>query len=325
MAVTFIQSKRDREISRHIHRLFWRANWIDKTGLISGYMSRIIAFAAYHVAIPLVSAYAIQAIIERRPDRVNQYIFWLLALSLVYCVFFTLGQLMISRNAIKSLRYIQEAVFKNFLNKDYEFYNNAYIGTLGAQAARLRDAANGYGEIVIMLVPKQATIIIASVAVIASQSLLLAIITFIAMFLVLVFTFASSSWRLKFRRQVSEASSTVAGQIGDALTHAAAVKSFASETYEEKRVERSLEPWGRAQYRSWMAAVPADNGRLMLAAITTAVLLIISARLYENGALSITIIVLIQLYVIKLIAATLDIADIVKRYEEVMGAAYEPM
>jgi len=52
--------KRDRAITREIHRLFWRANWQDPFNLIFSYISRMTAIAAYNVFIPLVTAYAIQ-------------------------------------------------------------------------------------------------------------------------------------------------------------------------------------------------------------------------------------------------------------------------
>lgn len=325
MAVNYTQVKRDKEITREIHRLIWRAHWLDKFGLITGIISRIIAFSSYHVLIPLVTALAIQTVIEEDLTALNRYLWLLMLFSAIYAVFYTIGQYMISRSAVKALIYIQQTVFSNFITKDHEFFNNNYIGALGAQAIRLRDASSSYGEITIYLIPRHLTIIIASIVVIGTQSLLLALITLVSMIIVLAFTMLSSSWRLKFRRLVSHAGSVVSGQIGDVLTHAEAVKSFAAEGYEERRLKKPLEKWGKAQHKSWIAAVPSDNGRLLLASITTAVLLFASARLYVAGELSISIVLLIQLYVIKLVAATMDIADTLKRYEEVMGAAYEPV
>lgn len=325
MSVNFNQYNRDKHITREIHRLFWRGFFLSKTSLVIGYAGRVLAFGVYHVLLPLISAYAIEAILTNDIARVNAYAMWIVVLAVVFCICFTLGQVLIARLGIKAHEYVQNAVYASFLDKDYEFYNDSYIGSLGAQAARLRDACNSYGEVVTMSIPRQATVVIASVAVIAWHSVLLAAVTLAAMFVVLSFTILTSTWRLKFRRRVSEASSYVASQISDALTHAQAVKSFASEDDEKQRLLKPLQKLGQAQYASWMSAVPADNGRMILASITTAVLLILTARLYHQQSISITIVILIQLYVVKLIGATLDIAEIVKRYEEIMGAAYEPV
>lgn len=319
------EKQRDQKITREIHRLFWSGNLVDKKTLIISYMGRIPAVAAYNIFIPLVSAYAIQAIINRQFDEVAKYAWWVIGLSLVYCIMWSIAGVAVSRNAIRGSEYVQQRVFSSFLHKDYDFFSNAFFGSLGAQAARIRDAFNTYGEMMTLSIPKQATIVLAGIAVIAYYSALLALVTIVIMIFVLSFTVWSSSWRLRFRRRTSEASSVVAGDIGDALTHGTTVKSFAAEDLELDRMNKSVKLWSREQFRSWVSALPADNGRMILAAIATALLLVLSANLYKNGEISITIVILIQLYVVKLVASTLDIAEIVKRYEEVMGAAYQPV
>lgn len=314
-------TQRDKHITRQIHKLFWEANFIDKKNLILTYFTRIPATAASNVFIPLVSAYGIQAIIDGRYGEVNKYALWVLLLAAFYCVFWSIGGVAISRQAITASKYIQNKIFANFMSKDYDFYTNAYFGSLGAQAARIRDAFNMYGEIVTLSLPRQITIVTAGVAIIAYHSLMLAIVTLVAMLFVLSYTILTSSWRLKFRRKTSEASSEVAGHIGDSLTHGVAVKSFGMENWEMKRLQKPLDRWGREQYRTWVTFVPADTGRTMLAAITTGILLIYSAKLYQQGTISITIVILIQLYVVRLVASTLEIAEMIKRYEEAMGHA----
>ncbi len=318
-------TRRDKHITRQIHRLFWRGNLQDKTALIVAYVGRIIAVALYNVFIPLISAYAIQTILRQRYHEVTTYAIWIVVLSIAYSISWSTSGTFISRNAIRGSRYIQHRIFENFLQKDYEFFSNSYFGSLGAQASRVRDAFNGYGELVTLSIPKQATIVLASIGVIAYQSALLATVTVVMMICILSFTLWSSSWRLKYRRQVGEASSAIAADIGDALTHGTTVKSFAMETYETDHLQPSMDKWATAQYNSWISSLPADNGRMVLAAIATGILLVLSARLYEHHAISITIVILIQLYVVKLVGSTLDIAELVKRYEEVMGMAYEPV
>ncbi|HTH72107.1 MAG TPA: ABC transporter ATP-binding protein [Candidatus Pristimantibacillus sp.] len=319
------ERQRDKHITREIHRLFWTGNFLDKWMLFFSYLGRMPAVAAYNILIPLFSAYAIQAILNHQFDRVTTYAWWVIGLSLFYCFMWSLAGVTVSRNAITGSEYVQRKVFSNYLQKDYDFFSNAYFGSLGAQASRIRDAYNGYGELMTLAIPKQATIVVGGIIVIWYHSAVLALVTLAAMAFVLSFTILSSSWRLKFRRRTSEASSEVAGHIGDALTHGTTVKSFAMEGFEEQRLQKSIKLWSREQYRSWVSALPADNGRMLLAAVTTAILLVLSAKLYQRGSVDIMIVILIQLYVVKLVASTLDIAEIVKRYEEVMGSAYQPV
>ena len=319
------ENQRDRAVLRQVHHLFWRANWQSKWTLIACYLTRIPATVAYTSLIPLVSAWAVQAILARQFNRVPIYALGVVLLSLVYVVLWAGGGVVISKNAITGSRYIQGKVFHNFLHKDYDFYSNTFFGSIGAQATRLRDAYNGYGEIVTLAIPKQLTIVLGGITIIAYHSLFLAGLTLLAMVFVLSFTLWSSSWRLQFRRRLSQASSVIAGEVGDALSHGATVKSFALEDFEARRLDQSMNAWSKAQFRSWLSALPADAGRMVLAAMTTAALLLVSAHLYQHGNISITMVVLVQLYVIRLVTSTLDIAELVKRVEEVMGAAYEPV
>ena len=221
--------------------------------------------------------------------------------------------------------YLQHTVFANYLQKDYEFYSNSYFGALGAQATRLRETLNEYNHVFTLNGMRQLVVVGGGIVVIGFQSMLLAVVTLGLMVAVLSYTLWSGAWRLKYRRALSEAGSELAGMIGDALSHGSTVKSFAAEAYEEKRMEKVIRPWAHKQWLSWLTSIPADVGRAILAAAAICILLMMTARLYQQEAISIAMVALIQLYVIKMIAATQDIAELIKSYETVMGAAYQPV
>ena len=316
---------RDRETARYTHRLFWQANWVDKWGLIFCYLTRVPANILYNVLIPVEIAYGIQAIVLGHFNAVSGYALRVFLFSIGYAILWTIGGFAVSHNAIAGSEYLQRRVFANYLNKDYDFYSNTYYGALSTQANRIRDAFNEYGAMVTLTVPKQLTIVIAGVVIIGYHSALLAGITILTVASILAFTLWSSAWRLKYRRLMSEASSELAGTIGDALSHGSTVKSFAAETTEANRLESTLKKWSKAQYNSWISSLPADGGRMILAAIATAVLLIFTSRLYQEHVISIAIVALAQLYVVKMVSVTQDIAEIIKSYEQIMSGAYQPV
>jgi ATP-binding cassette subfamily B protein len=316
---------RDRKVMREIHRLFWQANWVNKWSLIGNYFTRIPAQVIYNVLIPVQIAYGIQAIVLRHFSIVPSYAWHVFFLSLGYVVLWDIGGVTISHNAIVGSKWLYRKVFRNYLDKDYDFYSNTYFGALSAQTAGMRDAFNQYGQLVTLSIPKQLTIIIASVIIIGYHSLLLAGISLLTVGAILAFTLWSGSWRLKYRRFTSETGSVVSGVIGDALSHGTTVKSFASEDREALRLEQSVNAWAKAQYDSWVSSLPSDAGRMVLAAIATAVLLVFTSRLYEHHAISIAIVALAQLYVVKMVSVTQDIAEIIKEYEAVMSGAYQPV
>jgi ATP-binding cassette subfamily B protein len=315
--------RRDRAVTRYIHRLFWQGNVADARGLIICYVTRVPAMIIYNVLIPLVIAYGIQAIVTRDFGSVDTYAWLVMACALAYSVLWAIGGVTICQNAIAGCDYVQRKVFANYLYKDYEFYSNTYLGALGAQAVRMRDAFNEYNGLMVLHGPKQVVIVIAGVVIIGLQSVLLALVTLLCMSAVLSYTILSSRWRLRFRRKLSEASSELAGVIGDALGQGATVKSFATEAHEERRLGKAFKPWAQAQYRSWLSSIPADVGRMMLAAVTITILLLLTARMYQDNSISIATVALVQLYVIRMITATQDIAELIKTYETTMGGAYQ--
>jgi ATP-binding cassette subfamily B protein len=317
--------KRDREVTRAIHRLYRRADLVDWKALVLWAFTRLPAHVLYDIIIPIQVAYGVQAIVTRQFDQAPHYAWNIFLLAVGYCVLWVVGGLAIIRNAKFGAMYVQRTAFSNYLEKDYEFYSDAYFGALGDQATRLRDALNEYNHVFLNDATRYSIIIGAGVLIIGSHSLLLAGVTLLAMSAVLSYTLLSGAWRLKSRRQLSEANSTLAGMIGDALSHGPTVKSFAAEDYERRHLEPSLREWGHRRWASWATSIPAEAGQAFLAALTICLILIFTARLYQQGSISIAIVTLIQLYVIKMITATQDIAGVIKSYEAAMAAAYHPL
>jgi ATP-binding cassette subfamily B protein len=316
-------TKRDRETAKATHKLFRSAWWQDKPDFIIWVLTRPAALLVYNVLIPFQVAYGLQAIITKQFNKVSHYALSVLILGVIYCVLWGVGGVAIVRNAKKGAEYIQRTVFANYLSKDYEFLSNTYLGTLGSQATRLREALDEYDQIIFNGFTKQAIIVVVSISIIAYQSPILAIATITVLAFIMGFTITITRWRIKYRRMLSEANSETAGVISDALGHGVTVKSFAAEDYEQKRLDHSLKKLTNAQYWSWMTSIPADLGTTLLASFATFLLLIMTSRLYENGKISIAVVVLVQLYVIKLVMATQDIAALIKSYESTMSVAHQ--
>ena len=317
--------QRDKHITRQIHRLFWQGNLANKKTFTLWLLNRPLAIFVYNILIPIQIAFCLQAIITQHFERVGHYAIMIIVLSLVYCVLWGLGGKAICRNGAIGAAYIQRRVFANYLQKDYEFYNSTYLGALSAQAVRMRDAFNEYNQVMLNVGPIQVIVVISSIVVIALNSWMLALVTLFGMGLVLGFTIGSSRWRLRYRRELGEAGSELAGVVGDALGQATVVKSFASEGYEGKRLDKSLAKWSERQYMSWLSSVPSDMGRMFLAACVMAVLLLMTSRLYQDHRISIAIVALVQLYVVRLVTMTQSIADSIKTLETSIAGAYESM
>src|SRR5690606_34186600 len=122
MSVGF--TKNDKKISRDIHKLFWRANLVDKLDLILWVFLRPPALLISNILIPFVVAYGLQAIINKDFIAVTQYAWQIFWLGIAYVVLWGLGGVVICRNGKLATEFIQKEVFTNYLEKDYEFYSN---------------------------------------------------------------------------------------------------------------------------------------------------------------------------------------------------------
>lgn len=322
MSSKFIQ--RDGSVSREIHKLYFSAMWKNKTYFLLSFLI-IPAFFILYVYIPLQVAYALQAIFTKDFDGVNEYITKIAIAGIFQVVIHGLANYGMNRNGVESCNYIQKKIFANYLDKDYEFYSNQYVGSLGAQSAQIRESCSAYIDLVITKFSKSLTIVIGGLFVIFINSIPLALITLFCMFAILGFTFATSKLRLRYRREVSEAASNLSGVLADALGNGATVKSFANEKYEEKFLDKALAKWKIVQLKSWDSYIPTNTGRNILNFVTLVVLIAVAAKLYKDGTIGMAIVILIQLYMIRLIATVIEIAELVKNYETLMSTSHEAM
>jgi ATP-binding cassette, subfamily B, bacterial len=315
--------QRDKEVTRAVHRLFWDAMFQSKVKMVVCIGLHCVIFFLNHIYIPLVVAYGLAAIIKNDFQSVPNYA-WTIAIASVSAnVLMLIATWAFNRNGVMGASYVQRRVFTNYLNKDYDFFANNYIGALGAQAARLRDGFIEYNRLVLFEAPRVITIIVTGLAVIAFNSLVLALITLGCITLIFGYSYGVGLFRLKYRRLVSEASNDLAGVLGDALSQGTTVKSFANESYETTRLDVAINKWANVQSKHWDLFGPSNFGRNMTLTITTVILLIVSAQLYQQGKISIAIIALIQIYVIKLVNTSVDLGDMIKLNESIMSTCYK--
>ncbi len=315
--------QRDREVSLHIHRLFFKSWMQDKKNFILWAILRPSALLVYHVLIPFQVAYALQAILTRNFAAVPQYAYGVLWLSLLFAVLWAVGGVAICYNGERGQIFIQTYIFDNYISKDYDFFANSHLGALSSQTTRLREAVDEYDQIMFNGFMKQAVIVIASLVIIAWQSHWLALATLAFLIIMFIFTVYIMRWRMKYRRLLSGAKSDTASVISDALSNAATVKSFATEANESKAVNRSVTKLAHLQFISWMTSIPTDVGQAFIMGFGTFAILLITAQLYQNNTISVALVILVQLYVIKLVMATLDVLNLIKSYESTMSSAYQ--
>ncbi len=323
--MTQTDSQRDKAVTMAVHRLFWQAMFTKRAMLALTYLCHLPSFFIFNVLIPLQVAYGIQEILTRDFGAVHHQAIVVLLTTAFGAAIFAVGTWANHRVNVDGAAYVQRAVFSNYLGKDYDFYGSRYIGALGADAVSLRIAFQEYSLLATFDIPKSLVIIFVGLGVIIYKSPTLGLISSACVLAVLFVSVFIAKLRLKYRRDVSQASSRLAGMIGDPLSHGPAVKSFAQEDFELDRLKQPLGVWQRAQLKIFDTSIPHHFIRHVMLGLTMGILLVASARLYQHNAISIALVALVQLYIIRVVNTTIEIGEIVKQYETLMSATYEPM
>jgi hypothetical protein len=129
-------TQRDKQVTRYIHRLFWRAILHNKFYFSLTALLHAPFFFINAVFMPLQIAYGLQAIITNQFDKVPHYAIVILIASVIANVLMTIATWAFNRNGIFAVTYVRKAAFSNYLEKDYSFFADNYVGALGVQAAR---------------------------------------------------------------------------------------------------------------------------------------------------------------------------------------------
>lgn len=316
---------RDKTVTRAIHNLFWRAMFKQRIALFITYLCNIPSFFIFNVLLPLHVAYGIQAIIASDVARVQHQAIIIVVITVVNTLLFAIGTYSHHRVNVDGAVYVQREVFNNYLSKDIDFYASRQIGALGADAMSLRAAFQDYSLQVTQYVPRLSIVVVLGTLLIAIKSPPLGAVTAVFVGIIVAETAVVAQLRLKYRRRVSQARSQLAGAIGDPLSQAPSVKSFAQEAYENHRLSGPLTLWRNAQIKTFDTSIPHTMLRHSLLGLTMAGLLVVSVHLYIDHRISIAIVALVQLYVIRVVTASVEIGEVLKDYESLMGDAYEPM
>lgn len=315
--------ERDKNITRFVHRLFLGAMVQDKKNLAISLL-HFPSFFIFNGYIPLQVAYILQHIFQRQFDSIYQHIYIIIGASISGIVFMYLGNQADSRLGIRGAAYLQKQAFDNFLHKDYDFYSSQYVGSIGAQVSNLRDSFLQYVHEFKFVIEKNTTIVLSILIILAFNSLLLFLVALAFISFNLGYTFYSNKKRIVLRRASSEASSNLAGIEADAISHGSAVKSFAAEGYELEYSQGNSKKWQKAQLKTWLSLEPSNTLRVLQNQVAVILLLVLTAALYKNDSISIAVVVLVQLFMFRLFQVSLDLAEIIKQYEHIMGMAYKP-
>ena len=125
-------------------------------------------------------------------------------------------------------------------------------------------------------------------------------VTFVAVALYIVYTFAISEWRIGIRRRANELDSRANTRAIDSLLNYETVKYFNNEEYEARRYDENLRSYEDAAARSEESLGMLNVGQSLIIAAAVTVLMLLAAEGVAAGTLTLGDLVLINALLIQL-------------------------
>jgi ATP-binding cassette subfamily B protein len=127
-----------------------------------------------------------------------------------------------------------------------------------------------------------------------------ALLTFAIIVGYIVFTFAVTDWRVKFRREMNERDSEANTKAIDSLLNFETVKYFANEDHEAERFDKALRAYERAAVKSQTTLSALNIGQGMIIAGGLVAVMLLAGRGVARGEMTIGDFVLVNSYLVQL-------------------------
>ena len=228
-------------------------------------------------------------------------------------------------DGVVGAKYLHRHTFKHLLSLDYDFFSNQYTGALSSYQQRMTSAFIDFNNMVFIGMPAMVTVLVGSIVVLFIKSPLLGAITLICVLAISAVTAFGAYLRLGQRRDLAVQNGRLAGQLSDSLSHATTVKALAKEDREAKRFLGYVNDWAVSQNRIWRSYIYIDAIRTFLHVIMFVVILLASLALFKDGKIGVATVALVQLYTVRLLDSTVQIAAMIKRNEANMSDSYQMM
>lgn len=319
LSLTNVTSRTDTEIDRYTLRQYFEAMRHYKSWSLTILFSFSVTTICFGVAIPFLLAQSVDLISQGQTlefgSTLSNMLLGALVIAAIATIGSTIGFRLVGKLEAAAQSYIRTKVFDRLTSESAAFYSNTKAGSL---IGHVISYINGYAIIQEVLFNRSLNLflpLIVGLIVIASQSLLLAIILILIAALIAIKTLINSKQRARYRRARKETMTHLNAFMGDVIANSAAVRTFAAEDQEKLRLLEKQEKWRHAyetnirifgiHYRNLTGSVQA----LQVVGIGAA------AVLATTGRISIGLVVFTLAYFQRLSSGLLELAPLVQGFQ----------
>ena len=198
------------------------------------------------------------------------------------------------RNAIfakvaqRAIRAASRNIFYHVQNLDLSFHMSSQTGGLIRAIDRGSKGINQIlSSVVFHVVPTAFEISLVSYILSSGYGIEYAAVALATMAVYTAFTLTTTSWRIKFRRQMNAADNQAAATATDSLLNYEAVKYFNNEAYEMEKYDKSLAKYEKAAMRTASSLAFLNAGQNAIFSIALASMMWMASGQIINGALTV--------------------------------------
>ncbi|MEX0838858.1 MAG: ABC transporter ATP-binding protein/permease [Parvibaculum sp.] len=127
-----------------------------------------------------------------------------------------------------------------------------------------------------------------------------AVVTAATVIVYMIFTFAVTEWRTRFRREMNDLDTEANTKAVDSLLNYETVKYFGNEDHEAKRFDRSMAGYERAAIKTTTSLSLLNTGQTLIFTTGLAALMLMAAQGIAAGVLTVGSFVMVNAYLIQL-------------------------
>ncbi|MDP2125396.1 MAG: ABC transporter ATP-binding protein/permease [Parvibaculum sp.] len=127
-----------------------------------------------------------------------------------------------------------------------------------------------------------------------------AVVTAVTVIVYMIFTFAVTEWRTRFRRQMNDLDTEANTKAVDSLLNYETVKYFGNEDHEARRFDRSMAGYEHAAVKTTTSLSLLNTGQTLIFTAGLAALMLMAAQGVATGILTVGAFVMVNAYLIQL-------------------------
>ena len=228
--------------------------WLQRRWSIAGLLLPGIGNVLVLYIPPLVIGALIKHFNGRIPNtwkEIAPYILWLTGAWVVGEVLWRLAFLALDRTDARSMRNLYVTALNELLQKDANFFNDNFAGSLTKKAVGYGRNFEGFMDTLSFNVLGNVLPLLFAVVILWSISPFLVLVLIGLISLTMCFVVPQVRRRRKLVAIRETASNTMAGHIADVIGNISAVHSFAHESNEQKRHTELVQDWATKAQRAW--------------------------------------------------------------------------